>query len=90
MGNVVFEFVSFEGVKGSRFDGIALEPTQHMEQFIKQLDQLAIPHDSVQNNTHVNKDGVLIGWANVGLPSILPKEANLFVCDYKQREMVFF
>jgi hypothetical protein len=86
LGNVAFEFVVYEGITETKFAGIALEPKQHLEEFIIELDKKLIGHDSIQNNTYVNTSGVLVGWSNLGLPGLLPAEANLFICDYKNRE----
>lgn len=88
LGNVAFEFVIYKGVTKTKFDGIAFEPKQHMEEFIVELEKHQIAYDTIENNTHVNTNGDLVGWTNLGLPEILPKEANVFVCDYKQRELV--
>lgn len=88
LGNVVFEFVVYDGVNETGFTGIALEPRQHLEEFIQELDKKSIAHDSIQNNTHVNTSGILVGWSTLGLPGMLPAEANLFICDYKNREAV--
>lgn len=88
LGNVAFEFVYYDGVKDTRFDGIALEPKQSVQEFVKDLKRLNIPHDSISVNSTINQNGNLVGWDNLGLIGVLPSEANLFICDYKQRDRI--
>jgi len=89
LGNVAFEFVNFKGADTTAFNGIALEPRDHMEEFAKALDKLAIAHDTI-DNSNVLKDstGALRGWSLITPKEVLPSEANLFVCDYKNRQRV--
>ena len=88
LGNVVFEFVWYDGVKQTKFEGIALEPKQPVQTFIKDLDKLGIAHDSISVNSKMNASGNLVGWDNLSLYGVLPSEAGLFICDYKQRDMI--
>ena len=88
LGNVAFEFVYYDRVKDTRFDGIALEPKQSVQEFVKDLKRLSISHDSISVNSTINQNGNLVGWDNLGLIGVLPNEANLFICDYKQRDRV--
>jgi hypothetical protein len=89
LGNVAFELVTFKGAETTSFNGIALEPRHHMEEFEKELDKLGISHDTI-DNSNVSKDstGVLRGWSLFTPKNVLPHEANLFVCDYKQRQRI--
>src|SRR5688572_7938156 len=89
LGNVVFELVTFKGADTTSFNGIALEPRHHMEEFEKELDKLGIAHDTI-DNSNVSKDstGALRGWALFTFKDLLPNEANLFVCDYKNRQRI--
>jgi len=89
LGNVVFELVTFKGADTTSFNGIALEPRHHMEEFEKELDKLGIAHDTI-DNSNVSKDstGALRGWALFTPKDLLPNEANLFVCDYKNRQRI--
>lgn len=89
LGNVAFEFVNYQGVDSTSFNGIALEPQQHMEEFEKELDKLGIAHDTI-DNSNVSRDstGTLRGWSLLTPKEVLPYEANLFVCDYKNRQGV--
>ncbi len=88
-GNVAFELVTFKGADSTSFNGIALEPKKHMEEFQKELDKLGIDHDTI-DNSNVSKDfnGTLRGWSTLTPKALLPDEANLFVCDYKSRQQV--
>jgi len=89
LGNVAFEFVNYKGADSTTFNGIALEPRNHMEEFEKELDKLGIAHDTI-DNSNVSKDstGALRGWSLFTPKEVLPYDANLFVCDYKNRERV--
>ena len=89
LGNVAFEFVNYKGADTTSFNGIALEPTHAMEAFEKELDKFGIAHDTI-DNSNVLKDstGALRGWSLFTPKGVLPNEANLFVCDYKNRERV--
>jgi hypothetical protein len=89
LGNVVFELVTFKGADTTSFNGIALEPLHSMEEFEKELDQLGIAHDTI-DNSNVSKDttGALNGWSLFTPKDLLPNEANLFVCDYKKRQHI--
>ena len=89
LGNVVFELVTFQGADTTSFNGIALEPFHSMEEFEKELDQLSIAHDTI-DNSNVSKDstGALNGWSLFTPKDLLPNEANLFVCDYKKRQYI--
>ena len=86
LGNVAFELVTFKGADTTTFNGIALEPAQHMEEFVKELEKLGIAHDTIDNSS-VSKDstGALRGWSTLEPKDLLPVEAHLFVCDYKNR-----
>lgn len=66
LGNVVFEFVNYQGVTKTKFEGIALEPKQSVEEFIKILDVNEVSHDTIEANTYVLKMALLM----VGLPLI--------------------
>lgn len=89
LGNVVFEFVSYQGVTETKFEGIALEPKQSVEEFIEILDANKVSHDTIESNTYVLKDGTIDGWSTLTLRNILPEEAGIFICDYKRRDQVF-
>ena len=55
----------------------------------KELDKLGIAHDTI-DNSNVSKDsiGALRGWSLLTPKDVLPYDANLFVCDYKNRQGV--
>ncbi len=89
LGNVAFEFVNYQGVNTTKFEGIALEPKQSIEEFIKLLDSKQIQHDTIESSTYVSKDGSIGGWSNLNLKNLLPDEAGLFICDYKKRKQIY-
>jgi len=88
LGNIAFEFVYYKGVSKTTFEGIALEPQQSVEEIKIILDDAKIVHDTIEPNTYVMKNGKLGGWSNMGLKNLLPSEAGLFICDYKNREQI--
>ncbi|QNA45347.1 hypothetical protein [Lacibacter sediminis] len=89
LGNVAFELVTFKGADTTSFNGIALEPTYHMEEFQKDLDKVGIAHDTIDNsNVSTDSSGTLRGWSLFTPKDVLPNEANLFVCDYKERQRI--
>ncbi len=89
LGNVAFELVTFQGADATSFNGIALEPLHSMEEFEKELDQLGIAHDTIDNsNVFKDSNEVLQGWSLFTPKNVLPNEANLFVCDYKNRQRI--
>lgn len=89
LGNVAFEFVNYKGADSTSFNGIALEPVDSMEELEKEFDKLGIAHDTI-DNSNVSKDstGKITGWSLFTPKDVLPFEANLFVCDYKERQRV--
>lgn len=89
LGNVAFELVIYEGVDTTSFNGIALEPLHSMEDFQKELDKIGIAHDTIDNsNVFKDSTGTLQGWSLLTPKDVLPYEANLFVCDYKNRKRI--
>ncbi len=88
LGNVAFEFVYYEGVTKTSFDGIALEPKQTVEEIENILDDSKVMHDTIESNTYVKSNGTVGGWSNMRLKNLLPDEATLFICDYKERDKV--
>ncbi len=86
LGNVAFEFVLFDSLTATKFDAIALEPRQSVEELIPLLDSNRIAHDSIEYNTYTKKDGSTGGWSTLNLRNLLPEEAGIFICDYKDRE----
>lgn len=90
LGNIAFEFVYYKGVPKTTFEGIGLEPQQSVEEIQIILDEATIMHDTIEPNTFVMKNGKLGGWSNMSLKNLLPAEAGLFICDYKNREEISF
>lgn len=88
LGNVSYEFVFFDSVGPTKFDAIALEPFQPVEEFILILEGRQILHDSIERNTYLKKDGSTGGWSTLNMRNLIPDPAGLFICDYKEREKV--
>ncbi len=88
LGNVAFEFVYYKGVIKTTFDGIGLEPKQSVEEIKNILDEAKVMHDTIEPNTYVNSNGKISGWSNMTLKNLVPDEAALFICDYKEREKI--
>jgi hypothetical protein len=88
LGNVSFEFVFFDSVKITKFDAIALEARQSTEDFILVLDSSKVVHDTIEYNTYTKKNGSIGGWSTLTLRNLLPENAGLFICDYKERDQV--
>lgn len=88
LGNVAFEFVFYNGVTKTSFDGIALEPKQSVEEIIEVLNNAKVMHDTIVANTFVMSNGKIGGWSNMSFKNLLPDEAGLFICDYKNREQI--
>ena len=86
LGNVAFEFVLFDSLTTTKFDAIALEPNRTVEELLPILDNNRIAHDSIEHNTYTKKDGSTGGWSTLNLRNLLPEEAGLFICDYKDRK----
>jgi hypothetical protein len=88
LGNVALEFVNYKGATKTKFEGIALEPHQPAEEILKILDDVKVMHDTIEPTISVISNGMTVSWANMSLKNLLPGEAWLFICDYKNREKI--
>lgn len=86
LGNVAFEFVSFDSLTITKFNAIAIEPLQSAKEFMLLLDKNQISHDSIEVNTFTKKNGSVGGWSIINLRDLLPEEAGLFIYDYYDRK----
>jgi len=93
LGNAVLEFVSFpkEGNEPRRteFRGIAFEPTGTAEATAAELARKNIPHSAARTyEFQVPGNEVSVEWSSVGLKDFPPANADVFFCDYKDRQGV--
>ncbi len=93
LGNVVMEFVSFPHKKRepmkTEFQGIAFEPARTADATLAELIQRNIPNTDVRTYKHQIAGGqAQIEWSSVGLKDFPPTEADIFFCDYKDRQAV--
>ena len=88
LGNISFEFVSFDSLQETKYDAMALEAREAVEEFILVLDARKVAHDTIEYSTYTKKDGSTGGWATLNLRNLLPPEAGMFICDYKERDRV--
>ncbi|MDH4270413.1 MAG: VOC family protein [Candidatus Aminicenantes bacterium] len=93
LGNAVLEFVSFpkkdnELVK-TEFRGIAFEPAADADATAVELTKRDIPHaDARTYKFQVPGGEARVEWSSVGLKDFPPTNADVFFCDYKNREGV--
>jgi hypothetical protein len=89
--NVAWEFVSFSkegrGHQKTEFRGIAFEPTGSAEATAAELARRNIPHSSARTHkSQVPGREIGVEWSSVNLSDFLPSNANVFFCDYKDRQ----
>ena len=87
LGNVSFEVVRFGPADGSdpvRFAGIALEPEGDTQSLVEWLARRGIDHGTPQT---FPAEGPAF-FENTALPGLIPESADVFVCDYKDRQMI--
>ena len=92
-GNAVLEFVSFpkEGHQPQKteFRGIAFEPKADADATSAELTRRNIPHSDARTfKSQVPGRPVLVAWSSVALTDLPPKNADVFFCDYKDRQAV--
>ena len=92
-GNAVLEFVSFpkEGNKPLKpeFRGIAFEPKADADATAAELTKRNIPHSGARTfKSQVPGRPVLVAWSSVALTDLPPKNADVFFCDYQDRQSV--
>ena len=92
-GNAVLEFVSFpkEGHQPQKteFRGIAFEPKADADATAAELTRRNIPHSDVRSyKSQIPGRQILAEWSSVGLTDFPPTTADVFFCDYQDRQSV--
>jgi hypothetical protein len=93
LGNAVLEFVSFpkEGHQPQKteFRGIAFEPKADADATAAELTRRNIPHSDVRSyKSQIPGRQILAEWSSVGLTDFPPTTADVFFCDYQDRQSV--
>jgi len=93
LGNAVLEFVSFpkEGHQPQKteFRGIAFEPKADADATAAELTRRNIPHSDVRSyKSQIPDRQILAEWSSVGLTDFPPTTADVFFCDYQDRQSV--
>jgi hypothetical protein len=93
LGNAVLEFVSFprEGSQPQKteFRGIAFEPEADADATAAELTRRSIPHTGARPyKSQIPGRQILAEWSSVALTDLPPKNADVFFCDYKDRQAV--
>ena len=87
LGNVTFEVLRFGEPTGSgaaRFAGIALEPEGDTRSLLEWLAPRGIDHGTPQP---FPPEGPAF-FETTALPALIPEGAEVFVCDYKDRQLI--
>lgn len=93
LGNAVLEFVSFpkedNKPQKTEFQGIAFEPTADAAETVAELARRNIAHSGIKvYKFEIPGKQVLVEWSSINLSDFLPTNANIFFCDYKDRQGV--
>lgn len=93
LGHAVLEFVSFpkEGNEPQKteFRGIAFEPTASADATAAELTKRNIPHTGARTyKSQIPGRQIAAEWSSVALTDLPPKNADVFFCDYKDRQAV--
>jgi hypothetical protein len=93
VGNAVLEFASFPKKANNpiktEFGGIAFEPTANADATRVELTKRNIPHTGARSSgAQTPGRQVSVGWSNVGLTDLPPRNVLIFFCDYKDRQGV--
>jgi catechol 2,3-dioxygenase-like lactoylglutathione lyase family enzyme len=92
LGNVAFEFVTEKGEAGgaakTELKGIAFEPDGDADAAVSELDARQIRHAEPEAYKFTQDGHERVGWVTIDLKGILPANAAIFICDYKERERV--
>jgi hypothetical protein len=93
LGNAVLEFVSFpkesHQPKKTEFRGIAFEPKADADATVAELTRRNILHTDVRSyKSQIPGRQILAEWSSVGLTDFPPTTADVFFCDYKDRQAV--
>ena len=87
LGNVVFEVVRFPDTDPgdpARLAGIALEPEGDTQSLLAWMTARGVVHGTPER---FPPEGPAF-FENTPLPGLIPNAANVFVCDYKERQMI--
>jgi hypothetical protein len=93
LSNVVLEFVSLpkedpDPLK-TEFRGVALEPTMDAIATSAELSERHLSHTEIMSyKSQVPGSKVVAEWSSIGLSKLPPENADIFFCDYKDRERV--
>lgn len=93
LGNAVLEFVSFpkedNKPQKTEFRGIAFEPTADAAETVAELARRNIAHTGIKvYKFEIPGKQVLVEWSSINLSDFPPTNANIFFCDYKDRQGV--
>jgi len=93
LGNVVLEFVSLPKEDPNpwktEFRGVALEPTMDAIATSAELSERNLSHTEIQSyKSLVPGSQVVAEWSSIGLSNLPPENADIFFCDYNDRERV--
>jgi hypothetical protein len=93
LGNAVLEFVSFPKEDNqplkTAFQGIAFEPRLSADATAAELARRNILHSDVQPyKSQIPGEHILVEWSRVALSNFPPISADVFFCDYKDRQAV--
>lgn len=87
LGNVVFEVVRFpetDRADPARFAGVALEPDGDTQGLLAWMSAQGVVHGTPER---FPPEGPAF-FENTPLPGLIPGGANVFVCDYKERQLI--
>ncbi len=93
LGNAVLEFVSFPKESNrpqkTELRGIAFEPTADAAETVAELARRNIAHTGIKvYKFEIPGRQVLVEWSSINLSDFPPTNANIFFCDYKDRQGV--
>jgi len=93
LGNAVLEFVSFPKEDNkplkTEFRGIAFEPKADADATAAELTKRNIPHTGARTyKSQIPGRQIAAEWSSVALTDLPPKNADVFFCDYKDRQAV--
>lgn len=93
LGNAVLEFVSFpkedNKPQKTEFQGIAFEPAAGAAETVAELTRRNIAHTGIKvYKFRIPGRQVLVEWSSINLSDFSPPNANIFFCDYKDRQGV--
>jgi hypothetical protein len=90
LGNITLEFVcpAINAPATAIFKGVSLEPVQHTDSIIPELDNRQIAH-SEPDIVKIKADGAeKVFWTVTGFTDLSGPDVRIFMCDYEDRSMV--